>query len=107
MLGIQILIYAVAAIGPAAVLLYYIYKHDKVEKEPGKLLVKLLIQGVLAALLSMALETVGENILDMFLYEDSAWYWIFMAFLVVAVAEEGTKFLLMDAIPVSASIDEE
>ena len=95
MLGIQVLIYAVAAIGPAAVLLIYIYKHDKVEKEPCRLLVKLLIQGVLAALLSMALETVGENVLGMFLYEDSPWYWIFMAFLVVAVAEEGTKFLLM------------
>lgn len=95
MFGIQAIIYAVAAIGPAVVLLIYVYKHDTVEKEPTGLLIRLLFQGVLSALLSMGLETAGENILGMFLYEDTAWYWIFMAFLVVAVAEEGTKFLLL------------
>lgn len=41
-------VYVLAALIPAAVLLFYVYRHDKIEKEPPKLLLLLLLGGVLA-----------------------------------------------------------
>ena len=95
MFGLKAIVYVLAAVTPAIILLIYVYRHDKVEKEPTGLLIRLLVQGVLSALFSMTLEEFGERVLGLFFYEDTAWYWILFAFLVVAVAEEGTKFLLM------------
>ena len=34
-------VYVLAALIPAAVLLFYVYRHDKIEKEPPKLLLLL------------------------------------------------------------------
>ena len=91
-----ILIYLAAAIGPAVYLMYYIYKHDKVEPEPGKLLWQLVLCGVLAAFCSIVLETVGIYILDMSPIDPSSKvYIIILAFFVVAVVEEGTKYFWM------------
>ena len=77
-------IYIVAAVLPAVILLRYIYRTDTVEKEPPGLLVLLLLMGVVAALCSGILETLGETV-----------YTILLAFLVVAIVEEGTKFILL------------
>jgi RsiW-degrading membrane proteinase PrsW (M82 family) len=51
--------------------------------------------GVAAALISVALEYFGTSILSSFLDQNSPAYTIIMAFLVVAVCEEGTKFVLL------------
>ena len=91
-----LLINMAAALLPAIFLMRYIYRKDTVEKEPGSLLFLLCIMGVVAGLLSIALETVGTNILNATMISPSSpVYAIAMAFLVVAVVEEGTKFLLM------------
>ena len=58
-----IILYVIAAVLPAAVLMFYVYRKDRVEKEPGSLLRKLLLGGVLAALASIALEFVSERLL--------------------------------------------
>ncbi|MBR3364682.1 MAG: PrsW family intramembrane metalloprotease [Solobacterium sp.] len=58
-----IILYFIAAVLPAAVLMYYVYRKDRVEKEPAPLLRKLLLGGVLAALAAMALEMGSENLL--------------------------------------------
>lgn len=88
-------LYILAAILPALVLLRYVYRHDTIEKEPMPLLIKLVLMGVLAALISMFLENVGEGVLNLLTVPDSRLHTLLLAFLVVAVAEEGTKLVLL------------
>lgn len=90
-----IIIYVLAAILPAVFLMRYIYYADTIEKEPPELLKSLVLKGVQAALASMVLEYVGVNVLSLFLEPDSPAYIIVLAFLVVAVIEEGTKFFFL------------
>lgn len=90
-----IVIYFLAAVIPAVFLLRYIYKYDTVEKEPPALLVKLLLGGVAAALVSIALEYLGTDVLDSLVDESSPYYSILLAFLVVAVVEEGMKLVFL------------
>ena len=88
-------IYIMAAILPALLLLVYIYNQDTVDKEPPSLLLNLLLMGVVAGLASIVLEQIGTTILDSFVSTENPAYVIFLAFLVVAVVEEGTKFFLL------------
>lgn len=90
-----IAIYVLAAVLPAVFLLRYIYRQDTVEKEPAGLLMALLVRGVVAALLSGVLEGIGGQLLGLFPVQSQTLYIIMFAFLVVAVVEEGTKYLLM------------
>ncbi len=89
------LIYFVAAVLPAAILLRYVYRHDKIEKEPAGLLWSLLLMGCLAALAAGLLEALGEFLLNVFIAPSSPLYTIVLAFLVVAAAEEGTKLFFL------------
>jgi len=88
-------IHILAAVLPAMVLLCYIYRKDTVEKEPAGLLLRLLLMGVLAALCASVLEGVGEFLLDVFVSPQSPAYIALLAFLVVALVEEGTKLWLL------------
>ena len=88
-------IYFLAAVLPAAFLMRYIYKMDNIEKEPPRLLIMLIIYGVAAVALSIILENVGIRLLSQIVNPDSLTYIIIFAFLVVAVVEEGTKFILL------------
>lgn len=90
-----IAIYLLAAVLPAAFLMRYIFREDKIEKEPLPLLRSLLLWGVAAALVSIVLESLGKNILLSLLDTSSPTYIITMAFLVVAVVEEGAKFIFL------------
>ena len=54
----------ILAIVPGLIVLFYVYKKDKVEKEPRKLLVKLLIFGALSVIPAIIFEVVGEAILN-------------------------------------------
>ena len=90
------IIYIGAAILPAIVLMRYIYGNDTYEKEPGELLIALIIRGVLAALVSIVLESIGQTILNLsMITSNSKVYYILLSFLVVALVEEGTKFFFM------------
>jgi len=91
----MIIVYVVAAVGPAAVLLFYIYRKDGIEKEPTGLLLKLVGLGALAAVISGGLEEIGIIVLDQFISVSNPLYVIILAFLIVAAVEEGTKYLLM------------
>lgn len=90
-----LILYILAAVIPAALLLKYIYDKDAVEKEPGYLLRALLIGGVLAALASIILEEVGTRLLDASVTPGGHIYYILLAFLVVAAVEEGTKLFFL------------
>ena len=88
-------VYILAAVLPAIVLLRYVYRHDRVEKEPMGLLLSLLAMGVVSALCSTVLERVGETILYLLVDPGSPAHTILLAFLVVALVEEGTKFFFL------------
>ena len=91
-----IVIIILLAVLPAVLLMRYVYHRDKLEKEPASLLILVVLMGVLAAFVSMILESIGEAILGLTPLEpDSPRYTIILAFLVVAVVEEGAKYLLM------------
>ena len=89
------LIYFLAAVLPAVFLLRYVYKHDTIEKEPAGLLWSLIGMGCLAALCSGVLEGVANYLLEFFIAPSSPYYVILLAFLVVAVVEEGTKLFFL------------
>lgn len=88
-------IYVMAAVLPAILLMWYIYKHDTIEKEPPELLGNLVWRGVLAALAAIVLEMLGESILNALVEPENPSYVVLLAFLVVAVVEEGTKFFFL------------
>lgn len=90
-----VIIYITAALVPAFFLMRYIYIHDTVEKEPPALLLSLAGRGVLAALAAAVLEMVGKALLGAFLPAGSPNYLFCFAFLVVAGAEEGMKYLFL------------
>lgn len=90
-----VIVYLLAALLPALLLMRYIYRKDTIEKEPKGMLVGLVFLGVAAALVAVVIETIGKGVLSGFLEEGDPAYTIIMAFLVVAVVEEGAKFLFM------------
>lgn len=88
-------IHIIAAVAPAIFLLKYVYDQDKIEREPLPLILKLIFMGVIAGLAAIVLETIGEKVLGIFVPGNNQKYTILLAFLVVACAEEGMKFLLL------------
>jgi len=89
------------AIIPPLYLFYYIYQMDKVEKEPLGLLIKLFFFGVLSVIPIVILELIFSNLLAIkmahlatdFLGYNS--YQIIQNFLIIALVEEGFKFLFL------------
>ena len=90
-----LLIYVLAAVLPAFFLLRYIYLHDTVEKEPVGLLMALLLRGVLSALCASVLEGVGQTMLDAVTKPGSFSNTVLLAFVVVALSEEGMKYFFL------------
>lgn len=95
-----LLIYLCAALLPAILLLYYVYKQDKVEKEPPQLLGRMLLAGIFAAFLAIVLETLGELILyggvqQFNVTVSTEILTALFAFLVVGAAEEGAKLFFL------------
>ncbi len=82
-----------AAIIPAVVLMILIYRADKREKEPISLLLSLMLQGIYATAFAMVTERLGERLLDSIFSEQTVLYQFFMYFIVVALSEEGFKYL--------------
>jgi RsiW-degrading membrane proteinase PrsW (M82 family) len=93
--GQVILIYLLAAVLPAAVLMVYVYRQDSIQKQPVGLLLHLAGGGVAAALLAIILEWIGTAVLNITVSVYNPWYEIFLAFLVVGAAEEGMKFFIL------------
>lgn len=92
---VVVIIYIGAAVIPALLLMKYIHGKDTIEKEPPSLLLACVLMGVLAALAAIVAESLGMGILDAAVAKDSPYYNILLAFVVVAVVEEGAKLLLL------------
>lgn len=77
---------------PVVALLVYIYKQDKVEKEPIGLLLKLLLFGGISVVSAIILEMIGEEILGLFFTDHTMFYEFLDCFIVVGISEELGKF---------------
>ena len=84
-----------AAVIPAVFLLVRVYKADRLEREPKGLLVSLVFLGILSTLAAIILERIGTAILSYFLTEGTVVYNLLEYFIVVAISEEGSKYLLL------------
>ncbi|MCR4647420.1 MAG: PrsW family intramembrane metalloprotease [Oscillospiraceae bacterium] len=83
------------ALLPAIVLMMYIRRLDKIEQEPKALIGKLLLFGALTTISAMILERLGTIALDTFVPEDTLPYLVIDNFLIVALAEEMGKFVVL------------
>ncbi len=85
------MILAIAALAPPIYLMVYIYKKDKVDKEPPDLVVKTFIYGMISTFPAIILELfLGGVILALF-PEGSMNYYVVDSFIGVAIVEEIVK----------------
>lgn len=85
-----------AAVIPAIFLMVKVYRSDRLEKESKPLLRKLAIAGVLSTFMALLAERIGSFIIGLLFPETSLIYNILLYFVVVAVSEEGAKFLVLN-----------
>ena len=84
-----------AAVLPAAYLMWKVYRSDRLEREPPRLVIGLVLLGMISTALAGAAEQLGDRILSYFLEEGSVIYNAIFYFLVVGTAEEGFKFAVL------------
>ena len=84
-----------AAVIPAVLLMIRVYRADRLEREPAGLLAGLVLRGILATVLALVAERIGETVLAFFFDENSLLYRLLLCFVVVGGSEEGAKLLLL------------
>ncbi len=84
-----------AAVLPAAYLMWRVYRSDRLEREPPRLLIGLVLLGMISTALAGAAEQLGDSIVSWFFDEGSAAYNVVFYFLVVGPAEEGFKYAVL------------
>ena len=77
-----------AALIPAVVLIIYIYRMDRVEREPKGVILKLFLLGALSTLPAVIVEIVLESLLGRLLVPETFLYHLISSFVIVAGAEE-------------------
>lgn len=83
------------AILPAVALLFYIYKRDRVNKEPDMLLLALVLLGIASVLFAILAEMAGCALLGLFVPEGTVLWFIIEDFLIIGPAEEGAKYAML------------
>lgn len=84
------------ALIPALVLMFIIYKQDKIESEPPSLLVKLSLLGGAMVVPAAFIETVFTGLLSIFVPDSYDFVYLYIEnFIIIAIAEEGLKFLVL------------
>lgn len=84
-----------AAVIPALFLLAYVYRQDRVEKEPPRLLALLVLQGIFATAIAKVLERAGLFVVSSVAREGTVLFSALLYFGVVGFAEEGAKYFLL------------
>ena len=87
-----------AALLPAAVLLFYVYMKDKVEREPIALVFKMFLLGALAGPIAAVIENVAFYVFELVLPQGSIVLLILEYFIGVAAVEEGCKYFFLNRI---------
>ena len=93
----QTLVYLAAAVVPAIILMVYIYRKDRYEKEPGKMLMRCVLGGCLSALAAIVLETASDYLENLYFssHAASAFDYAVITAALVGLIEEGTKFFFL------------
>ena len=84
-----------AAVLPALLLLRRVYRADRLDKEPAGLLTTLVLYGILATFGALITEQLGEELLTSLVPPGTTAYNVLLYFVVVALSEEGFKYLLL------------
>ncbi len=84
-----------AAVIPAIFLMVKVYRSDKLEKESGQLLFSLMKAGIFSSLIALVEEKIGSLIISLFAAPDTLIYDIVMFFVIVAVSEESSKYIML------------
>lgn len=85
----------IAAIAPVIVIILYIYCKDEYEKEPRRLLLYNFLLGAIVSILIATVLYLGSDIVFPLIDEYSVTQQFFKAFLVVAVIEEFSKYIIV------------
>ena len=83
------------AIAPGALIVWRVYKQDKIEKEPPKLIRKLLIAGVISVIPAIILEILFGELFGVSEGASSIFLVAIDAFIVTALVEEGLKYFVL------------
>ena len=86
------LILFLAAVVPPLYLMARIYKLDKIESEPPRLIARLFLLGCFSVIFAAIIEGILEAILGALVQQNSVLYRLLLYFLVVALTEEGVKY---------------
>ena len=86
------LILIAAAVIPSIFLLIKVYRSDRLEQEPPRLILSLVLMGVLATFTSMLGEWIGSRLVS---GADAGLRDVLLYFVVVAGCEEGSKYFFM------------
>ena len=84
-----------AAVLPAAYLMVKVYRSDRLEREPPRLVIGLVLLGMISTALAGTAEQLGDRILSYFFTEESTAYKALFFFLIVGPAEEGFKYAVL------------
>ncbi|MBR6705547.1 MAG: PrsW family intramembrane metalloprotease [Clostridia bacterium] len=95
LLNVPIVRLIFVAVLPSILLIRYVWKKDRLEPEPPKLVWSLVGLGVVSVLPVMALELGGLAALEHVFKEENFLYLIVHWFLVVGVSEEFCKYMMM------------
>ena len=94
-IGTYNIILVIAAVVPAAFLMFKVYRSDRLDRESPAMLWRLTKAGIFAALIALVLERIGSTLLDLTAREGSVVYNVLLYFVVVALSEEGAKYFLL------------
>lgn len=83
------------AVLPAVFLIWYIYRKDKAEKEPAKLLVRLFVLGALVCIVVAFIEVFASAVLGVVIPESTVMYAFLENFYAVALVEELAKYFVL------------
>lgn len=83
------------AVIPSVIIIIYVYKKDRLEKEPVSLLIRLFVCGALSIIPTVILEELGIYILSSSLQEGTVGYSIALNFIVIGISEELCKYFAM------------
>lgn len=84
-----------SAVVPAIFLLVKVYRADKLEKENPVFILLLIVSGIFSTVIAMILEEIGTYVLSLYFESPTLLYNILMYYVVVAVSEEMSKYILL------------
>ena len=84
-----------AAVIPALFLMLRVWRADRLEPESPSLLFRLVVAGILSALIALLSERILSALLDLAVDQTSPLYAVLLYFVVVAVSEEGAKYAML------------